>query len=189
MSTGINCGQVRGPVQLSFARSVEPVMPIEITMTRMAAMSSAGPARRDSAGDDGRREHRGFGRKYIVPYGLYRAHGFVSAKLAERTGFSPGDLTVLWEAVINMFEHDRSAGRGQMAVRRLIVFRHASALGCAPAHALFDRVTVARTQASPLSGPPSDRDGEPPPARRFADYRVTVDREDLPTGVEAIELV
>ena len=114
MSTGINCGQVRGPVQLSFARSIEPVVPLEISITRMAATSEKENAEREKGDGDERRENRTMGRKHIVPYGLYRAHGFVSAKLAERTGFSQTDLAFLWDALANMFEHDHSAVRGEM---------------------------------------------------------------------------
>jgi CRISPR-associated protein Csd2 len=138
MSTGINCGQVRGPVQMTFAQSIEPIVPVEITITRMAATNEKEKAERQ-AGDDNneRTDNRTMGRKHIVPYGLYRAHGFISAKLAERTGFTEADLDLLFEALESMFEHDRSAARGEMASRKLIVFKHATALGKAPAHALF----------------------------------------------------
>lgn len=190
MSTGINCGQVRGPVQLAFARSIEPVVPLEISITRMAATTSDEKAKRDEgADDDTRSENRTMGRKHIVPYGLYRAHGFVSAKLAERTGFSEADLTFLWDALANMFEHDHSAARGEMAARRLVVFKHASALGNAPAHALFDRVTVGRTVGGEVRLPGDQRLDNLPPARQFADYHVTIDRAGIPEGVEVLELV
>jgi CRISPR-associated protein Csd2 len=165
MTTGINAGQVRGPVQLGFATSVEPVLPLEISITRMAVTTE-----KEAEAQSG--DNRTMGRKHILPYGLYRAHGFVSAKLAERTGFSDADLQLLWQALINMFEHDRSAARGEMAARKLIVFEHESAMGNAPAHKLFETVVVARAT--------HDEDG---PARSFADYRVTVNAEALPQGV------
>ena len=189
MSTGINCGQVRGPVQLSFARSIEPVVPLEISITRMAATSEKENAGREKGHGDERRENRTMGRKHIVPYGLYRAHGFVSAKLAERTGFSQTDLAFLWEALANMFEHDHSAARGEMSTRKLIVFKHASALGNAPAHALFDRVTVGRVAGDEIRLPGDPRLDNLPPARRFSDYRVEIARDGLPEGVEIIQPV
>lgn len=174
MSTGINCGQVRGPVQMTFASSIDPIVPQEISITRMAATNEAEKKKKEDGSDDdnARTDNRTMGRKHIVPYALYRAHGFVSAKLAERTGFSESDLDFLWEALSQMFEHDRSAARGQMATRALIVFRHDSALGNARAHDLFDLVTVSR------------RNGADNVARRFADYEVSVDQEGLPTGIE-----
>jgi CRISPR-associated protein Csd2 len=190
MSTGINCGQVRGPVQLSFARSIEPIVPMEISITRMAATTSDEKSKREEGADeDIRRENRTMGRKHIVPYGLYRAHGFVSAKLAERTGFSTDDLTFLWEALANMFEHDHSAARGEMAARRLITFKHGSALGNAPSHSLFDRVTVGRAAGDDIRLPGDPRLDNLPPARRFADYRVEVNRKGLPEGVEILDLI
>ena len=123
------------------------------------------------------------GRKHIVPYGLYRAHGFVSAKLAEKTGFSDDDLELLWEALASMFEHDRSAARGEMSARKLIVFQHESALGNAPAHRLFERVEVQRVVDGVPVSLEAARRNNAPPARRFEDYRVTVDERDLPAGV------
>lgn len=190
MSTGINCGQVRGPVQMGFGRSIEPIVPLEISITRMAATTQDEKAKRDEGSDnDERRENRTMGRKHIVPYGLYRAHGFISAKLAERTGFSEADLTFLWEALCNMFEHDRSAARGEMAARRIIVFRHESALGNAPAHALFERVRVGRAANGEIRFPGDPRLDNAPPARRFADYRVEIDHQNLPEGVEILELL
>jgi CRISPR-associated protein Csd2 len=189
MSTGINCGQVRGPVQLSFARSIEPIVPLEISITRMAATTEKEKAEREKGEGDERRENRTMGRKHIVPYGLYRAHGFVSAKLAERTGFSAEDLVFLWDALANMFEHDHSAARGEMAVRGLITFKHASALGNAHAHALFDRVTVGRAAGDEIRLPGDPRLDNLPPARRFSDYRVEIARDGLPEGVEIIQLV
>lgn len=168
MTTGVNAGQVRGPVQLAFASSVEPVLPLEISITRMAVTTE-----KEAEAQSG--DNRTMGRKHILPYGLYRAHGFVSAKLAERTGFSDEDLQLLWRALINMFEHDRSAARGEMAARKLIVFEHEHPMGNAPAHVLFDAVKVERT--TPDDGP----------ARRFANYRVSVDAEALPRGVSVTE--
>jgi CRISPR-associated protein Csd2 len=188
MSTGINCGQVRGPVQFSFGQSVEPIAPLEISITRMAATNEKEKAAQQEGSDSNERtENRTMGRKHIVPYGLYRAHGFVSAKLAERTGFSDDDLALLFEAVENMFEHDRSAARGEMAVRKLIVFKHDSALGNAHAHSLFERVKVGRAihgEFRTLGDPAIDNH---PPARAFSDYQVIVERQDLPAGVEVIE--
>jgi CRISPR-associated protein Csd2 len=175
MTTEVNCGQVRGPVQFAFAHSIEPIVPLEVSITRMAVTNE-----RDLE------KERTMGRKYIVPYGLYRAHGFVSAKLAEKTGFSDADLDLLWNALADMFEHDRSAARGEMSARELIVFRHESALGNAPAHRLFERVEIQRVvDGIPVSLEAARRNNAPP-ARRFEDYRVTVDERELPTGV-AIE--
>ncbi|MEC9435127.1 MAG: type I-C CRISPR-associated protein Cas7/Csd2 [Pseudomonadota bacterium] len=189
MSTGVNCGQVKGPVQMTFASSVEPILPAEISITRMAATNEAEKKQRgEGSDDDARTENRTMGRKHIVPYGLYVAHGFISAKFAERTGFSEADLELLFEALGAMFEHDRSAARGEMTTRGLIVFRHDAALGNAPAHRLFERVRIGRN----LHGEFRDIDGRLdnlPPARRFSDYVVEIDRVDLPTGVEILELV
>ncbi len=163
----LNCGQVRGPVQLSFARSIDPIIPQEITITRVAISTEA----------DAERKGTEMGRKYIVPYGLYRCEGYVSANLARKsTGFSEEDLALLWEAILNMFEHDHSAARGQMAVRELIVFRHASELGEAPAHRLFDTVHVAHQEG--VTAP-----------RSYADYTVTVDEASLPEGVTCTRMV
>ncbi|SFU53346.1 CRISPR-associated protein Csd2 [Methylobacterium sp. 174MFSha1.1] len=182
MTTGVNAGQVRGPVQLAFARSVEPVLPLEIAITRLAATTEA---------DADAKGGRTMGRKHIVPYGLYRAHGFVSAPLASHpvkgTGFSDDDLALLFEALGQMFDHDRSAARGEMATRKLVIFRHATALGNAPAHALFDRVRTLRVHKGEAHEIGADATDNCPPARSFADYRVTVDREALPAGVEVIE--
>lgn len=167
MSTGDNCGQVRGPVQINFSRSIDPIVQQEVTITRQAVTRV----------EDIDKE-RTMGRKHIVPYGLYRVEGYVSAKLANATnkgtGFSEEDLGLLWEALANMFEHDHSAARGKMASRRLIVFKHASDLGNAPSHLLFERVKVGR------------KDGVTVP-RSFADYTVAVNEADLPEGVEIIE--
>lgn len=188
MSTGVNCGQVKGPVQMTFARSVEPIMPLEISITRMAATNEAEKKQRAEGSEEGpeRVDNRTMGRKYIVPYGLYVAHGFISAKFAERTGFSEADLDLLFEALANMFEHDRSAARGEMAARRLIVFRHESALGNAPAHALFDRIEIGRNVEGEFKAIDKKLDNQPP-ARAFSDYIVRVNQDDLPAGVEVIE--
>ena len=156
----LNCGQVRGPVQLGFARSVDPIVPQEVTITRVAITTEA----------DAEKKGTEMGRKHIVPYGLYRAEGFVSANLARKTtGFSDEDLQLLWQAILNMFENDHSAARGKMAVRELIIFKHDSELGNAPSYKLFDAVTVAR------------KDGIAVP-RSYQDYTVTV-ADTLPEGV------
>lgn len=156
----LNCGQVRGPVQLGFARSIDPILPQEITITRVSITTEADAAQKGTE----------MGRKYIVPYGLYRAEGYISANLARKvTGFSEDDLELLWEAILNMFENDRSAARGKMAVRELIVFKHASELGNAPAYKLFEAVHVER--AADVTIP-----------RKYSDYVVTVD-ETLPAGI------
>ncbi len=160
----LNCGQVRGPVQLGFARSIDPIIPQEITITRVAITTAA----------DAERKGTEMGRKFIVPYGLYRCEGYVSANLARKTtGFSEEDLALLWDALLNMFELDRSAARGNMAVRKLIVFRHDSELGNAPAWQLFDCVSVARR---------SDVDVP----RRYADYEVRINESAIPAGVTVL---
>ncbi len=190
MSTGINCGQVRGPVQVSFAQSLEPVVPQEITITRMAATNEKEKAERVQGVDDNERtDNRTMGRKHIVPYALYRAHGFISAKLSERTGFSEADLKILFEAVENMFEHDRSAARGEMAVRKLIVFKHESALGNAPAHKLFERIKIGRNVEGEFCAIGDTIIENRPPARGFNDYKVEIDKSGLPEGVTIIERV
>lgn len=182
MTTGVNAGQVRGPVQFTFARSVEPILPLEISITRMAATTEK---------DADEKGGRTMGRKHIVPYGLYRAHGFISAPLAsdaaKGTGFSEDDLELLWQALANMFDHDRSAARGEMATRKLIVFRHASKLGNAQAQSLFDRVKTWRVHAGSRQEIGSTATDNWPPARAWTDYAVTIDGEGLPTGVEVIE--
>jgi CRISPR-associated protein Csd2 len=182
MTTGVNAGQVRGPVQLAFARSVEPILPLEISITRLAATTEA-----DAEAKGGRT----MGRKHIVPYGLYRAHGFVSAPLASHpikgTGFSDDDLKLLWEALGAMFDHDRSAARGEMSTRKLVIFRHDSALGNAPAHLLFDRVKTWRVHKGSRQPIGADATDNWPPARSFEDYAITVDQQGLPGGVEVIE--
>jgi CRISPR-associated protein Csd2 len=168
MSTGVNAGQVRGPVQLAFARSIEPLVAYEHAITRMAVAS-------EEEYEQQKGEARTMGRKATIPYGLYRDHGFVSAKLAEQTHFADDDLSLLWQALLNMFEHDRSAARGLMSKRGLYVFKHESALGNATAQQLFERIAVKRRD--PLT-----------PARGFRDYEVTVNRAGLPAGVELLEL-
>lgn len=189
MSTGINAGQVRGPAQMTFAHSIEPIVPQEISITRMAATNEAEKKQRSEGGEESndRTDNRTMGRKHIVPYGLYRAHGFVSAKLAERTGFSDDDLRLLFEALGTMFEHDRSAARGEMASRKLIVFKHGNPLGNAPAHELFDRVTVGRNIGGEFRDVDDAGIGNYPPARKYADYIVRIDGQGLPDGVEIIE--
>lgn len=167
MTTGDNCGQVRGPVQINFSRSIDPIVQQEVTITRQAV------TRIQDIDNE-----RTMGRKHIVPYGLYRAEGYVSAKLAndgtKGTGFSEGDLELLWDALLNMFEHDHSAARGKMATRKLIIFKHDSDLGNAPSHLLFDRVKVERKPEVDLP-------------RRFADYDVSIDTDKKPEGVSIIE--
>jgi CRISPR-associated protein Csd2 len=162
MTTGDKtCGQVRGPVQLEFAKSISPIMPMDIAMSRTAAVKVDKP------------EDKGLGaRKIIVPYGLYRVHGFISSPFAERTGFSEADLDLFWQALENMFEHDHSAARGKMSARRLIVFKHDSKLGNAPAHKLFDTVKVTRKNDSNT------------PARSYNDYVVEIDKSAVPNGVQ-----
>lgn len=189
MSTGINCGQVRGPVQVSFARSCEAVMPMEISITRMAATTEKEKAERNKTDVDERTENRTMGRKHIIPYGLYRAHLFISANLAQRTGFNEEDRDLLFEALKSMFEHDRSAARGEMASRKIIAFKHAGALGNAPAHELFDRVVVRRKFGEDVYDLDSQRLDNLPPARRYEDYEITLNRSGTQEGVEVIEIL
>jgi CRISPR-associated protein Csd2 len=166
MSTEFNAGQVRGPVQLAFARSIDPVQPLNITITRMAVTT-------EREAEEQRGDNRTMGDKWIVPYGLYRAHGFVSAHLAQRTGFSEEDFTLLCRGLKEMFDHDRSASRGEMACRGLYVFRHENPLGNAPAHRLFERIRVEKKGSIPKDQPP----------RAFADYDVRIERDGMPEGV------
>jgi CRISPR-associated protein Csd2 len=192
LSTGINAGQVRGPVQLAFAKSVEPVLPLEISITRMAATNEQEKKERLEGEDDEKRgDKRTMGRKHIVPYGLYRVHGFVSAPLASHpvkgTGFSDADLELLFDTLVKMFEHDRSAARGEMATRKLVVFRHASALGNAPAQDLFARVNTWRVYQDVRHQPGAEATHNWPPARSFSDYEITIDRERVPEGIEILE--
>lgn len=167
VKAALNCGQVRGPVQLGFARSIDPIVTQEVTITRVAITTKK----------DAENKSTEMGRKYIVPYALYRVDGYISANLARKvTGFSEDDLALLWQSIINMFEYDRSAARGNMAVRELIVFKHASELGNAPAYKLFDTVSVKR------------RDGVVT-ARSYNDYEVEVAEEKLPEGVSCTRMV
>ncbi len=167
MTTGKNAGQVRGPVQLTFARSVGQVVPLEHSITRMAVATEAEAEKQQG-------DNRTMGRKFTIPYGLYRCHGFVSAPLAAQTGFSGDDLDVFWDALKNMFEHDRSAARGEMNVKKLVVFKHDSVYGNTPAHALFSRVTV-----TPKATPP----------RAYSDFDVVLDKKGMPSGVTVEEKV
>lgn len=176
MTTEVNAGQVRGPVQLTFARSVEPIMPLEVSITRSSVTNEK----------DVEKE-RTMGRKHLVPYGLYRAHGFINANLAGRTGFSEDDLALLWAGFRDMFEHDRSAARGMMAARRLIAFRHDSALGNAQAHKLFDRVSVHRAHKGDTLPLGDDRTHNWPVARAFTDYAIRLDDAALPEGITIVE--
>lgn len=164
MSTGKNAGQVRGPIQLTFARSVDPIVAIEHSITRVAKTTEE---RSETGGSE-------MGRKYTVPYGLYRAHGFVSAHLAAQTGFNENDLELFWEAMQNMFEHDRSAARGEMNTRKLIVFKHNTALGNKHAHELFERVTHKKLS-----------DGL---ARDYSDYEICLDGQTFPEIFKVVEV-
>lgn len=168
MVHGKNAGQVRGPIQMTFARSVDPVIISEHSITRMAVATEKEAEKQGG-------ENRMMGRKATVPYGLYVCHGFISANLAQQTGFSEEDLDLFWDALTNMFDVDRSAARGMMSARKLIVFRHDSHLGNAPAHKLFDLVTI------------SKKEGVTP--RSYSDYTVTIDREHLPSGVTIEEII
>ncbi|MDL1967918.1 MAG: type I-C CRISPR-associated protein Cas7/Csd2 [Deltaproteobacteria bacterium] len=163
-----NCGQVRGPVQFAFAQSIDPIVPLEASITRMAVET-----RKESDSQDG--DNRTMGRKTYIPYGLYEVHGFISAPLAKQTGFSEDDLELFWNALLNMFDHDHSAARGEMAAQKLIVFKHTNELGNAPAHKLFDLVKVKRATDESI------------PARAFSDYNVTIDRNNIPQGVSLEE--
>jgi CRISPR-associated protein Csd2 len=169
MGLGVNCGQVRGPVQLTFARSIDPIVPLEHSITRMAVATEAEAEKQQG-------DNRTMGRKFTVPYALYRCHGFVSPAMGVQTGFTEDDLKLFWDALMNMFEHDRSAARGQMATRKLLVFKHSSALGNAHAHILFDSLTGARKDISR-------------PARSYADYEYNLDRSRVPREVEVLELL
>lgn len=195
MTTGANAGQVRGPVQIAFARSVDPVLPLDLSITRGAATDKAGGASsvEEFLAWEARqpaRKLQTMGRKALIPYGLYVGKGYLSAHLAQRTGFTDGDLQVLWEALLGMYEHDRSASKGVMAVRGLYVFKHVgtdsdpgqrarqAVLGCAPAHRLLDLGRVVEIER---------RDPDRP-ARSFGDYQVRVRRDRLPPGVELTEM-
>ena len=163
MTTKINCGQVRGPVQINFSRSLDPIFQQEVTITRQTVTDPKEIEKKQT-----------MGKKQIVPYALYRAEGYVSANLAEKvTGFSTEDLDLLWESLVNMFEHDHSAARGKMTARKLIVFKHDTKLGCCQSHVLFDKIKVEKII-------------ENLPPRSYNDYKVTVEK-DVPAGVELIE--
>lgn len=164
-----NCGQVRGPVQLNFARSIDPVLPLEITITRMAVATEK--EAKDQEGDN-----RTMGKKSVVPYGLYRVDGYISAHLANQTGFTEDDLKLLWDSLMNMFDHDHSAARGKMTSRALVAFKHDNILGNAPAHLLLNRLQIAR-------------DSTEKPARAYTDYKVTLDETEIPTGVTVQKLL
>lgn len=167
MSTGTNAGQVRGPVQLTFARSIDPIVALEHSITRMAVATEAEAEKQQG-------DNRTMGRKHTVPYGLYMAHGFVSSFLAKQTGFGEDDLELLWQALENMFEHDRSAARGEMSTRGLYVFKHDSELGNAHAHKLFDRIKATKKVDVP---------------RNFVDYDIAVDESAMPAGVTLLRKV
>lgn len=178
MSTGVNCGQVRGPVQIAFGRSIDPIMPMEIALTRMAAttLKEAKNLKTLEEGEDKRTENRTMGRKHIVSYGLYRVHGYISASLAAKTGFSEDDLEILWSSLENMLDHDRSASRGEMTARKLIVFKHASPLGNTQARKLFDAVRVERIEGDRATI-----------AHGYHDYAINIDKAAIPETVELIE--
>lgn len=168
-----SCGQVRGPIQLTFARSIVPILSLEHAITR-CALTNAGDTGRESSGDDEKAATLQMGRKMTIPYALYRVHGFISPHLAEDTKFTESDLSLFWRALCQMFDHDRSASRGQMAARGLYVFKHAGKLGNAPAHVLQERVAAKIKDGTKV-------------ARSFADFVVTVNREGLPNGIELIQ--
>lgn len=161
MSTGPNAGQIRGPVQFTFSRSIDAILSLDLCITRVT---------------DTDKEEGEMGRKNLIPYGLYRCHGFISANLAAETGFNEDDLALLWQSLTQMFDHDRSASRGTMAPQKLVVFKHQSKLGNAPAHKLFERVTAKRKSGVDV-------------ARAFSDYEVVVDKAGLPSGIEVLEIL
>ncbi|MDO9582231.1 MAG: type I-C CRISPR-associated protein Cas7/Csd2 [Desulfomicrobium sp.] len=168
MTTEVNCGQVRGPVQFTFARSVDAIVPQEVKIIRMAVTTS-----KEAESQHG--DNKTMGSKFVIPYALYRMEGFVSPALAAKTGFSDEDAELLWEALINMFEHDRAAARGKMATRKLLIFKHDGKMGNAHAHVLFNAIKIKHAE-----------NGDTAPARAFSDYNVRIDR-DLPTGVTLLE--
>ena len=169
LSTGENAGQVRGPIQFTFARSISPIVTAEHSITRMA-VATEDEAKKQSG------DNRTMGRKFTVPYGLYKANGFISAHLAAQTGFNEDDLNLFWDSLKNMFDHDHSAARGMMNARKLIVFKHSTALGNASAHSLFGLMKVQL------------KDDQRPP-RSFDDYIVTIDKDKLPEGVEVLDMI
>jgi CRISPR-associated protein Csd2 len=167
VKASLNCGQVRGPVQLGFARSIDPVVQQEITITRVAITTA----------EDAEKKSNEMGRKYVIPYGLYRVEGFVSANLAQKsTGFTEEDLTLLWNAIISMFENDHSAARGKMSVRELIVFKHDSIMGNTPSYKLFDTIKVNRKNMDA-------------PSRSYSDYSVEIDMKSIPSGVTCTRMI
>ncbi len=169
MSTGKNAGQVRGPIQMTFSRSIDPIVASEHSITRMAVTTTQEAEKQDG-------ENRTMGRKFTVPYGLYRCHGFISAHLAKQTGFDEGDLELFWQSLLQMFDHDRSASRGEMSTRGLYLFKHSTELGNAPATILLDRVNVTRNDEDVV-------------ARKFTDYKVDINESDWPEGVEIIRML
>jgi CRISPR-associated protein Cas7/Csd2, subtype I-C/DVULG len=168
MSTGPNAGQVRGPVQMTFARSMDAIVTLEHSITRMAVATQT---EAEKQGGD----NRTMGRKNTVSYGLYQGYGFISPHLAAQTGFNEDDLKLLWDALVNMFEHDHSAARGMMSTCKLVIFKHASALGNAPSKALFDCVKI-------------ERNNPDKPPRDVSDYTISIDHNNLPEGIEIIEM-
>lgn len=178
MTTGVNCGQVRGPIQLTFARSIDRIVPLDLSITRVAVTKEEDAqvvvSDEDGQGQGGKVTE--MGRKALVPYALYRAHGFYNPHFAQDTGFDSEDLALFWQALQNMWDHDRSSSRGMMACRGLYVFSHSSGLGNAPAHQLFERIRVRRIEG--VEAP-----------RSFVDYVVEVDDRDLPEGVTLTRLV
>jgi CRISPR-associated protein Csd2 len=167
MSTKLfNAGQVRGPVQIAFSRSIDSILPLDLSITRVAVANEKEKQSKDTT----------MGRKNLIPYGLYRCHGFISAHLARETGFNEDDLALFWQALTQMFDHDRSASRGTMSPQKLVVFKHQSMLGNAPAHKLFERVAVKRKESADV-------------ARAFSDYDFTVDKVELPPGIDVLELL
>ncbi len=169
MSTGKNAGQVRGPIQMTFSRSIDPIVASEHTITRIAVTTP-----KEAEAQSG--ENRTMGRKFTVPYGLYRCHGFISAHLAKQTGFSEGDLDLFWQSLLQMFDHDRSAARGEMSTRGLYIFKHSNELGSAPATLLLDRIGVTKKDDVEV-------------ARSFKDYQVEIDKSNWPEEVELIKLL
>lgn len=169
MSTGKNAGQVRGPIQLTFSRSIDPIVASEHSITRMAVTTEK---EAEKQGGD----NRTMGRKFTVPYGLYRCHGFISAHLAKQTGFSEDDLSLFWQSLLQMFDHDRSASRGEMSARGLYVFKHENALGNAPATTLLESVNIARKEEIEV-------------ARSFQNYQISIDESAMPSGVELTRML
>lgn len=169
MSTGVNCGQVRGPVQITFARSIDTVIPVEHTITRMAVATKAEAEKQNN-------DNRTMGRKHTLAYGLFRTHGFISAHLAQQTGFNEDDLQLFWNALQSMFDHDHSAARGMMSARGLYIFKHENMLGNAPAHKLFDCISIQKHEHCTLP-------------RSFSDYKVCIKHEDLPKNVSFDSLI